>query len=366
MTDEEPLEINFPDVVHINVGGIRLTTTLGTVRKYPESRLCKMFNGQIHIISDEEGVFCIDRDGRYFHHILNFLRDGSPPLGLSKDMRLELLRETRFYGLRRLHEVVGGTQDPRDLGCSSEPVVPAVKAQYPGPDLLSPRHCQRLPTETGSAWSHSKSSRYGGSGGSTELFPSTPCDTVYVRLRYGNEYSGDWIVSSPRNLPGVEYELHDACLAREPIAAMNKMTRAGFVPCDYPPRVPPVSDFNTDKWSIMMYRITRRWEASRELQQNGDAGRYSTVVTPPAGSGAVAARANAGNADLLGLRSGSGTLTELLGIRSGSGSLQELLGMRTGSTTPTDASASRANAGTPPDSAPRAPLRRMQAWRTGL
>merc|ERR1712039_993424 len=129
---------------------------------------------------------------------------------------------------------------------------------------------------------------------------------------------------------------------------------------------------NTDKWSIMMYRITRRWEASRELQQTGDCGRYSTVIHPPAGSGAVAARANAGNSTPLlrensGLRTNSGgSLTELLGLRSGSGTLQELLGMRTNSGSPTDSPASRANAETPTEPETRIPLRRMQAWRTGL
>ncbi|CAL1157348.1 unnamed protein product, partial [Cladocopium goreaui] len=35
----------------------------------------------------------------------------------------------------------------------------------------------------------------------------------------GHEYSGGWLVSSPRNLPGVEYELHAACLARSPLEA---------------------------------------------------------------------------------------------------------------------------------------------------
>merc|ERR1711920_31576 len=97
---------------------------------------------------------------------------------------------------------------------------------------------------------------------------------------------------------------------------------------------------------------------------------YSTVIHPPAGSGAVAARANGGNVSPLlrensGLRTSSGgSLTELLGIRSGSGTLQDLLGIRTGSGTPTESPASRTNAGTPTEPETRVPLRRMQAWRT--
>jgi len=77
---------------------------------------------------------------------------------------------------------------------------------------------------------------------------------VYVRLRYGPEYSGDWIVSSPRNLAGVVYELHDACLARGPMDAVNKMCEAGFRPVPDVPVAPNVSDFYSDRWEIMMCR----------------------------------------------------------------------------------------------------------------
>eukprot|EP00971_Amphidinium_carterae_P147210 2917051-Amphidinium_carterae.2 len=34
-------------------------------------------------------------------------------------------------------------------------------------------------------------------------------------LRYGYEYAGSWIVSSPRGLPAVEYEFHQGCVAKE-------------------------------------------------------------------------------------------------------------------------------------------------------
>ena len=46
-------------------------------------------------------------------------------------------------------------------------------------------------------------------------------DVTAARRRLGHEYSGGWLVSSPRNLPGVEYELHAACLARSPLEALH-------------------------------------------------------------------------------------------------------------------------------------------------
>eukprot|EP00435_Cladocopium_sp_Y103_P021224 s430_g5.t1 len=73
----------------------------------------------------------------------------------------------------------------------------------------------------------------------------------YVRLRLGHEYSGGWLVSSPRNLPGVEYELHAACLARSPLEALNKLSKAGFLPCSQPPKMPRMSDAD---WELMLYK----------------------------------------------------------------------------------------------------------------
>merc|ERR1719210_2212493 len=87
------------------------------------------------------------------------------------------------------------------------------------------------------------------------MFPvANRIDRHFVRLRYGHEYSGDWIVSSPRNLQGVPYEMHGACLARTPIEAINKMSSVGFRPFERPPKLPSLSNAYTDKWVILMYK----------------------------------------------------------------------------------------------------------------
>lgn len=98
----------FPAVVPLNVGGARFAASLVTLRGgFGEggdagSMIWAMFSGRLPARRDEEGRFFIDRDGRHFHHILNYLRDGSFPVALGRAERQELEREAAFYGLQRL------------------------------------------------------------------------------------------------------------------------------------------------------------------------------------------------------------------------------------------------------------------------
>lgn len=62
--------------VHIDVGGTIYTSSLETLTKHPESRLARMFNGSIPIVLDSlKQHYFIDRDGKMFRHVLNFLRE---------------------------------------------------------------------------------------------------------------------------------------------------------------------------------------------------------------------------------------------------------------------------------------------------
>jgi len=170
---------DIPQIVHINVGGVRFMTTIGTLQTDPSSMLGRMFSGEHPVLRDNDGSFIIDRDGRHFHHILNFLRDGSVPIGLSRVDRLELLREADFYGIRSLYAVVGG------------PTVST--AQFSGGG--------------GGPWLHSLTYELAYAE-AADFTASTHSHRVYARVRYGSEYNGDWIVSSPRQIPNVEYQLY--------------------------------------------------------------------------------------------------------------------------------------------------------------
>jgi len=64
--------------------------------------LSAMFSGRLQTRRDTEGRYFIDRDGRHFHHILNYLRDGKYPVGLAAREREEVAREAAFYGLEAM------------------------------------------------------------------------------------------------------------------------------------------------------------------------------------------------------------------------------------------------------------------------
>ncbi|KAG2443512.1 hypothetical protein HXX76_001865 [Chlamydomonas incerta] len=70
--------LNDAEQVTLNVGGLRFTTSLSTLRNAPSPCLFNaMFSGRHKLTKDEAGCYFIDRDGRHFHDILNYLRDGN-------------------------------------------------------------------------------------------------------------------------------------------------------------------------------------------------------------------------------------------------------------------------------------------------
>lgn len=86
--------------VHIDVGGCIYTSSLETLTKFNESRLSKMFNGTIPIVLDTlKQHYFIDRDGKAFRYILNFMRTGKLSLPLNFDDFETLVEEAKYYQL---------------------------------------------------------------------------------------------------------------------------------------------------------------------------------------------------------------------------------------------------------------------------
>jgi len=90
------------ELIRLNVGGERYTTTRATLTRYPHSMLGAMFSGALTTAVDEHGCFFIDRDGAMFRHVLNFLRSGQLSLPPNFQQLDQLAVEADFYQLEEL------------------------------------------------------------------------------------------------------------------------------------------------------------------------------------------------------------------------------------------------------------------------
>lgn len=89
-------EISPNSYVKLNVGGSLHYTTMGTLTK-EDNMLRAMFSGRMVVLSDKEGWVLIDRCGKHFNKILNYLRDGSVTLPDNRCEISELLAEAKYY-----------------------------------------------------------------------------------------------------------------------------------------------------------------------------------------------------------------------------------------------------------------------------
>ncbi|XP_070577394.1 uncharacterized protein [Ptychodera flava] len=90
-----------PSVVELNVGGALFVTRLSTLTKYENSMLAVMFSGRHKLDKDKDGRYFIDRNGKHFSYVLDYLRnDTLPPV----DVALKVYDEAKYYGLDILME----------------------------------------------------------------------------------------------------------------------------------------------------------------------------------------------------------------------------------------------------------------------
>ncbi|KAE8710328.1 FH protein interacting protein FIP2 [Hibiscus syriacus] len=81
-------------LIRLSIGGKKFCTTIDTLtQREPDSMLGAMFSGRHALCHDsEKGYIFVDRDGKHFRHILNWLRDGIVPT-LTDAEYSELMRE---------------------------------------------------------------------------------------------------------------------------------------------------------------------------------------------------------------------------------------------------------------------------------
>ena len=88
--DEEKVWTESMESITLNIGGIKYSTSMNTISKYQH---CKLYNMVKSILKpSEDGSYFIDRNGKYFHIILDFLRND----------QLNLPETNREYVLRHL------------------------------------------------------------------------------------------------------------------------------------------------------------------------------------------------------------------------------------------------------------------------
>ncbi|CAH1232506.1 KCTD21 [Branchiostoma lanceolatum] len=125
-------------VVSLNVGGHIYTTARSTLIRYPDSMLGAMFGGDLGTLQDDQGRYFIDRNGRLFEHVLNFLRTNQ--LVLPEDFKeLPLLEmEADFYQIQPLIEALKSYKARINQPCAQDVVSFSVRPRMqPG---MSPLH----------------------------------------------------------------------------------------------------------------------------------------------------------------------------------------------------------------------------------
>lgn len=96
-------------IVRLNIGGENFMTNVGTLAGKCDyfSSLCSEGEKPLAFLPDAHGgAFFIDRSAHLFHHVLDYLRSGIVPKGLSSTESAFLRAEAAFYGCKPLAEAL--------------------------------------------------------------------------------------------------------------------------------------------------------------------------------------------------------------------------------------------------------------------
>jgi hypothetical protein len=136
--------------VKLNVGGVHYDTSLVTLQQEPNSMLAAMFSGRFPLEKDEDGRYFIDRDGKHFDIILNFLRDGTVERITDESIRDKVLREARYYALESL--VLHLTAPPTHA-LNGAPIGTAFRWDHLSPNVTADESLLALSTNS-ATWVH--------------------------------------------------------------------------------------------------------------------------------------------------------------------------------------------------------------------
>jgi hypothetical protein len=92
--------------IKLDVGGKAFTTSITTLTSKPESMLAAMFSGRFSLEKDEDGSFFIDRNGKNFELILDWLRDESIPSFKEEAEKEKFLKDCQYFQLNDLYNLI--------------------------------------------------------------------------------------------------------------------------------------------------------------------------------------------------------------------------------------------------------------------
>ncbi|KAI1717744.1 BTB/POZ domain-containing protein [Ditylenchus destructor] len=93
-------------LVRLKISGEIFETTKDTLSRCPGSVLARLANGDLSRETDESGVYCFEKDPKYFRIILNYLRRGFLNLD-DKNLTMQgLLSEAEFFNIQPLIDEV--------------------------------------------------------------------------------------------------------------------------------------------------------------------------------------------------------------------------------------------------------------------
>ncbi|XP_066279834.1 BTB/POZ domain-containing protein KCTD3-like isoform X1 [Branchiostoma lanceolatum] len=192
------------DIIHLNVGGTRFSTSKQTLMWIPDSFFCSLLSGRISSLKDETGAIFIDRDPAAFVPILNFLRTKELDL---RGVDINTLRhEAEYYGITPIVKRLDLCEDLERSSCGDvlfHGYLPAPGIPPRPVGVALETECRMRPSaSTGSPLSQYQSSaatplsrsRYasaadGAEGGEAAMF-EIPLDPKKVRIIVGHH---SWI-----------------------------------------------------------------------------------------------------------------------------------------------------------------------------
>ncbi|XP_045473398.1 BTB/POZ domain-containing adapter for CUL3-mediated RhoA degradation protein 3 [Harmonia axyridis] len=137
MSGKTVIKGNPSEYVKLNVGGSLYYTTIGTLTKH-DTMLRAMFSGRMEVLADSDGWILVDRSGKHFGSILNYLRDGNVTLPESSKEIAELIAEAKYYCISELVECCAQALAKKEKG-EHEPIckVPLITSHKEEEMLIS-------------------------------------------------------------------------------------------------------------------------------------------------------------------------------------------------------------------------------------